>query len=345
MVLVTGGTGFIGAYIISNLVKKGYPVRAIRRSNHIPAFIPKEVLEKVDWVKGDVLDISLLCDAMDNVEAVIHSAAVVSFHARDRHRMYETNIEGTANVVNVALEKKIGRFVHISSVAAVGRTAAGEVVTEEKKWEETRQNTHYAITKRQAELEVWRGFAEGLNGVIVNPSTVIGYGDWHQSSSAIFRNVYKEFPWYTKGINGFVGVEDVAEATVRLMETDFTEQRFILNADNWSFQQLFDTIADGFQKRKPHRLATPFLGEIAWRIEAFKKLFADGKPLLTRESSRVAHSVTRFDASAILKALPGFKFTPLNDVINDACKKYLESLQAGKISLHRNNIDLPVPGS
>lgn len=342
MVLVTGGTGFIGAYIIRNLVEKGYSVRAIRRSPRLPTFISPRIFDKVQWVDGDVLDISLLCDAMDDVESVIHSAAVVSFHTRDRQRMYHTNIEGTANVVNVALEKNISRFMHISSVAAVGRTAGEEVVTEEKKWEETKQNTHYAVTKRQAELEVWRGFAEGLKGAIVNPSTVIGYGDWHQSSCAIFKNVYKEFPWYTKGINGFVAVEDVAEATVRLLETDITGQRFILNADNWSFRQLFDAIAESFDKKKPHRLATPFLGEIAWRLESFKKLFADGKPLLTRESARVAHSLTRFDASAIMKALPGFKFTPLDQVIQSSCQKYMAALQAGEISLRGNNTVLPI---
>jgi dihydroflavonol-4-reductase len=335
MILVTGGTGFIGSYILQNLVERGQAVRALRRSARLPFYFSPAIAEKIDWVEGDIRDPVSLYDAMQGVDSVIHSAAVVSFHARDRQQMYHANIDGTCNVVNVALEKNIRRFVHVSSVAAVGRTTDGTIVNEEKKWEDGHQNTHYAISKRKAELEVWRGFAEGLEGVIVNPSTVLGFGDWHQSSTAIFKNVYKEFPWYTKGVNGFVGVEDVAEATVQLLLSEVNEKRFILNAANWTFQELFNCIAEGFNKKPPGKHATPFLGEIAWRLESFKHLFADGKPLLTRESARVAHSMTRFDASAITTALPGFNFTPLEEVIARSCKAYMIALKEGRLSVNK----------
>ncbi|HZH01777.1 MAG TPA: NAD-dependent epimerase/dehydratase family protein [Flavisolibacter sp.] len=333
MVLVTGGTGFIGAYIIKHLVEKGVAVRAIRRSSKLPFFIDPLLLQQVEWVEGDVLDIDSLQDAMQGIDAVIHAAAVVSFSKKNRQLMYQTNIDGTRYVVDVALENNIRRFIHVSSVAALGRTANNEKVTEEKKWVLTKSNTHYAITKYTAELEVWRAFAEGMEGVIVNPSTVLGFGDWHQSSSAIFKNVYKEFPWYTEGINGFVGVEDVAAAVVQLLQTSITDKRFIINADNWSFQKLFDTMADEFGKRKPYRKATPFLGELAWRLEKFKYLFTDGKPLLTRESARVAHSKTQFDNTALLNALPQFSFTPLTTVVQEACEKYTKAMQQGIITL------------
>jgi nucleoside-diphosphate-sugar epimerase len=332
-VLVTGGTGFLGAYIIKQLVEQDIPVRAICRSIKTPFFIPSSVWEKVEWMEGDVLDVVSLHDAMQGVDKIIHSAAVVSFNRQHRQQMYQTNIQGTENVVNVALENNISRYVHISSVAALGRTSQNEEVTEEKKWQPAGTNTHYAITKHQAELEVWRAFAEGLPGVILNPSTILGYGDWHQSSCAIFKNVYKEFPWYTEGINGFVGVEDVAASAVALLNSDIIEKRFIVNADNWSFQELFNTIAVNFNKRKPHRKATPFLGELAWRLEKLKYLFADGQPLLTKESARVAHSKTRFSNSALLKTLPSFSYTPLEDIIQKSCEKYLEAMKKGYLSL------------
>ncbi len=192
-ILVTGGTGFLGAYIIKNLIEKNYRVRAIRRSSNTPFFIPSRVMEQVEWVEGDVLDIVALADAMQGVEAIIHSAAIVSFDKKNRRSMYAVNCEGTANVVNIALENNIRRLVHISSVAALGRTIKMDKVNEERKWTENKNNTHYAISKHQAEMEVWRGFSEGLNGVILNPGTILGYGDWHTSSCAIFKNVYKEF--------------------------------------------------------------------------------------------------------------------------------------------------------
>jgi nucleoside-diphosphate-sugar epimerase len=331
--LLTGGTGFLGAYILKNLVEKGIAVRAMRRSAKTPFFIPAQILDKIEWVEGDVLDIVSLQEAMQGIDGVIHSAAFVSFYKKERRQMYQVNIEGTANVVNVAVEQKLPRFLHVSSVAAIGRKAKSESVTEDKKWEEDKSNTHYAISKHKAELEVWRAFAEGLNGVIINPSTIIGYGDWHSSSCAIFRNVYKEFSWYTKGINGFVGVEDVAEAAVQLFFSDITEKRFIINADNIGFQQLFNMIADGFRKQKPHREATTALAGIAWRMEAIKSFFTQQKPLLTKETATVSQNQTRFNNSAFLKALPHFSFTPLEIAIKNACKYYSEALEAGRITL------------
>ncbi len=326
-VLVTGGTGFLGAYIIKELIEKGYAVRAIRRrTSKLPHFIPSGIVEKVEWVEGDVLDVVSLNDAMNGIKMIIHSAAMVSFHKKDQREMFAINMDGTANMVNLALENNIDRFVQISSVAAIGRLKEGGEVDEEKKWIESSINTQYAISKHKSELEVWRAMGEGLNAVILNPSTILGYGDWNYSSTAIFKNIYAEFPWYTKGINGFVDVEDVAKATVLLMESGISQERFIINGDNWHFQKLFNCIADHLGKKHPHRIATPLLGEIAWRIEKIKSIFTGKKPLLTKESSRLAHSQTYFNNKKILNALPGYNFTALDASIKNACTKYLGSL-------------------
>jgi nucleoside-diphosphate-sugar epimerase len=289
--------------------------------------MPAHISDKVEWVPGDVLDVIALDEAMEGVDAVIHAAAKVSFHDIDRTTLYKINIEGTANVANIALERNIKRFVHISSVAAIGRTTNGETVNEEKKWVSGKWHTTYAISKYHAELEVWRATAEGLNTVIVNPSTVIGYGDWSTTSCAIFKSVYNEFPWFTKGINGFVAVTDVARAAVLLMESEYSAERFIINGDNWTYQQLFNTIADGLGKKHPHKEATPFMGSMAWRMEKLKAMLSGKKPLLTRESARVAQSVTYFDNSKLLTSLPGFSFTPLEKAIQKDCELYLAHLQ------------------
>ncbi len=325
MVVVTGGTGFLGAYIIKELIEKGYSVRAIRRNRSLPHFISKQILDRVEWIEGDILDVVSLEEAFAGATAVIHSAAVVSFHSRDKERMFKTNVEGTANVVNASIDAGIKRFVHVSSIAALGRTRNGDTVNEQKKWTESSINTHYAVSKYQGELEVWRGMAEGVNSVIVNPSTILGYGDWNSSSCALFRSVYNEFPYYSNGVNGFVDVEDAAKAVVMLMESSIQSKRFILNSDNWSFKKLFDTIADGFGKKRPVREATPFLSSIAWRVERLKSMFGK-KTLLTRESARIANSVTYFDNSSVLDALPGFAFRPLEETVQQACKKYSSEL-------------------
>jgi dihydroflavonol-4-reductase len=327
VVFVTGGTGFLGAYTIRNLVEKGYQVRAMRRSDKHPFFIPKEILNQVEWAEGNVLDVVALADAMEGVYAVVHAAAVVSFDRGSRDEMYQVNIEGTGNVVNMALEKNVKRFLHVSSVSALGRTTAGEKVDEEKKWQSSKSNTHYGISKYHSEIHVWRGIEEGLSATIINPSTVLGFGDWNESSSALFKNVYNEFPWYTRGVNGFVGVEDVAEVIVQLLFTNINEKRFVVNAENWSFEQLFTTIAKYFDKKPPSRHATKSLGEIAWRLEKIKSIVTGKKALLTRETAKVASTETYFDNSALLQALPSFRFTPLEEVIKKACEKYLQAVQ------------------
>lgn len=324
MILVTGGTGFIGSYIIKHLIEKGHAVRAIKRSSgKIPLFIAADIMNKVEWVEGDILDITSLDEAMEGVAAIVHAAAIVSFSPDKKRMLYQVNVEGTANVVNMTLEKNIRRLIHISSVAALGRSVSGETVTETKEWNEGKLNTHYAISKHQAEMEVWRGIAEGLDAAILNPTVVLGYGNWHTTSCEIFKTVYNEFPWYTTGINGFVYVEDVARAAVALLESTISEERFIINGSNWNYQQLFNTIADNFGKRRPHRKVTPFLANVALVTEKIKSVITGKRSILSKETARIAQSCTYYDNSKLLKALPDFSFTPPEEAIRESCKKYL----------------------
>lgn len=331
MIFVTGGTGFLGAYIIKQLIEQGYKVRAIlRSSSKIPSFISTDITDKVEWVNGDVLDIMSLEEAMEDADAVIHSAAIVSFQPHEKDEMFKTNIEGTANVVNIAIDKKIRRFIHISSVAALGRTETEDTVNEERQWEDNRTKTNYAISKYKAEMEVWRGMGEGLDAAVLNPSTILGYGDWNTSSCAIFKSVYEELPYYTTGINGFVYVEDVARAAVQVFNSNITRERFIVNGDNWSFRQLLNTIADGFDKKRPYLHATPALADLAWRWEKLKTIFTGRRSLLSKESARIAQSKTHFDNSKILTCFPGFLFTPLEEAIYKSCSAYKENVAGSR---------------
>jgi nucleoside-diphosphate-sugar epimerase len=321
-VLVTGGAGFVGAYVVRDLIRHGYVVKALRRKAVIPFYIDADILRQVNWIDCDILDIFALEEAMKNTDAVIHTAAKVSFHEKDRHELFATNVEGTANVVNMALEHNVKRFIHVSSVASLGKRNNGSVVNEDSKWQENKLNTNYAVSKYYGEMEVWRGIAEGLNAVIVNPSTILGYGDWNSSSNALFKNAYNGFPWYTNGVNGFVDIEDVSNAIVKLLATNIRSERFILNGDNWSYRKLLNTIADSFGKRRPYRKATPLLSSLAWRLEKIRSFLTGKKVLLTKETAKVAQANTNFDNHKILNALPGFSFTNLEQTIKKACGRY-----------------------
>jgi dihydroflavonol-4-reductase len=327
-VLLTGGTGFLGGYILQELVEKGYEVVAIRHSQALPFCIPKTIFEQVEWHSGDVLDLVGLAELMPGIDAVIHAAGKVSFLRRERKEMAQTNIEGTANLVNLALEGGVRRFIHVSSVAALGRSANGTHVQEGYPLERIVLNTHYARSKFLSEMEVWRAIGEGLPAAIVNPSTILGYGDWNHSSCAIFKHVYEESPWYSKGVNGFVDVEDVARAIVLLMESDISGERFILSAENRSFQEIMDLIADGFSRKHPRWNAGPLLSRIAWRWEYLKSGLSGKPPLLTQETARIARSQTYFENDKMLRSFPGFGFRSLSETISRSCQSYLDSLKA-----------------
>ena len=327
MIFLTGATGFIGSYILKELVSQGHHVRALRRERPIPFYLPKEIADKVEWVSGNILDISLLNEQLMGSDRIIHAAALVSFYPEDKNRLFTLNIEGTANLVNAALENNIPDFIYISSVSAFGRSNSRQPINEEKKWESREQESNYAISKYYAEMEVWRGMGEGLSPLIVNPSMVLGYGDWNLGSCAIFKSVYNEFPWYVRGANGFVDVEDLARVVVQLMNGPIRNERFIVSAENGNFRDLFNRIADGFNKKHPSMEATAFLSGIAWRAENLKSFFNGSRPLLTKETAALARRTSIYDNSKLLKALPGFQFLPLEDSIRNACALYLENKQ------------------
>ena len=328
-VLVTGATGFLGAYILQELLQKGYAVRALRRSQQSPFFLPPAAAAAVEWVEGDILDIVSLEEAMVGTRLVVHAAAMVSFDPGQRKDMYRTNIDGTINVVDCALQQEVEKLVYISSVAALGRPDSGQIVEETDPWDAVKPDTHYAASKYQAEMQVWRAMAEGLRAVILNPSTILGYGDWNKGSCAIFKSVYQSFPWYTKGITGFVDVRDVARAVGLILQSNLVDQRFIISAENRSFRELFNGIADGFSKKRPRREATALLAALAWRWEAVKSRFSGNQSILTRETARLAQAETIYRSNRIFDLLPGFRFTALDDTVRLACAAYLQGRPPG----------------
>ena len=314
MILVTGGSGLVGSELISQLLALGNKIKAIYNSTRLTIshqnLIP---------VKCDILDTAALEKAMQGVTQLYHCAAMVSFSAKNKDQLLKINIEGTANVVNAALDAGVTKMVHVSSVSALGRIRENETVTEEMNWTEESSNSVYGKSKYLGEMEVWRGIGEGLQAVVVNPSLILGSGDWNKGSSEIFRSVYNEFPWYTEGVTGVIDVKDVARAMILLMNSEINKQRFILNAENLSYKEVFTNIAKCFGKKPPHKKVTPFIAAIVWRLEAIKSMFTGKDALVTKETARTALAKVYFDNNKILKALPGFQFTPINETIKNIC--------------------------
>lgn len=314
-VLVTGGAGLLGKELISQLLKEGKQVIAL--INKTP--LANVDSDKLQQINCNILDIIGLEEAMLGVDQVYHCAAIVSFNPAQQKEMFKINIEGTANVVNAALNAGVKKLVHVSSVAALGRLRESEPITEKMNWTEETSNSKYGQSKYLGELEVWRGIAEGLDAVIVNPVIILGAGEWNAGSSQLFKIAYNEFPWYTEGVTGFVDVQDVAKAMINLMESDISSERFIISAENKSYRDVFNLIARAFNKKQPSKKVTPLLAKIVWRLEAIKSLFSGKNPLLTRETAATAMAVVHFNNSKLLQYLPAFTYQSIEASIINTC--------------------------
>ena len=323
MILVTGGAGLLGSELIRQLLSQGKKVRAIYNKSLLPDY-NSELLEQFQC---NILDVVGLEIALQGVQEVYHCAAMVSFAPSSKRDLFSINIEGTANVVNAALAAGIKKMVHVSSVAALGRIREGEPITENMNWTEETSNSVYGQSKYLGELEVWRGIGEGLNAVIVNPVIILGCADWKSGSSQIFKSVYDEFPWYTEGVSGFVDTGDVAKAMIALMQSDISNERFIISAENRTYRQVFNWIADGFGKKRPHKKVTPLLAKIVWRLEAIKSMFSHKNPLVTKETATTALAEVTYNNEKLLNFLPDFKYTSIESAIHITCKQMLLNLK------------------
>jgi nucleoside-diphosphate-sugar epimerase len=319
--LVTGASGFLGRHLVRYLSQKGHTVRALYNNN--PPAEDMNSLRNVRWEKYDLLDIYDVEAAMQDISDVYHCAAIVSFHPKDKERMLHFNIESTANIVNQALEQGIRKLAYVSSIASLGRNAATNEITEEEQWEESSYNSVYSFSKHSAELEVWRGNGEGLDTIIVNPGIILGEGNWDEGSARLIKVAYEEFPFYTRGINGWVDVQDVVAAIYQLMQSDITAERFILCEGNHAYHDIFNTMADALGRKKPKYHANAFMTSLVWRWQMLKNRLTGQNITITKETARTAHKQSFYNNTKLQQYLPDFSYTPIQQTIKRMADAFL----------------------
>lgn len=317
MILVTGATGFLGAELIHQLTAQNVKVRALKRNTSIiPDLIKDNPL--VDWFVADINDPEDLEDAFDGITQVYHCAAFISFDPKDKAKLLKINIEGSSNIVNLCAHHN-ARLVHVSSIAALGDAKKGEQITEKDFWEYNANVHSYAISKYEGEMEVWRGIAEGLDAVIVNPAVIIGKNAGFTGSGAIFKLVKDGMKFYTDGATGIVDVEDVAKAMILLMNSEISGERFTLSADNLNYKDFFAEIADGFGIKRPSTEAKPWMLGIAWRAAKLASIFTRKAPALTKDAARSSFNLSYYSNNKVKNAI-GIEFKPLKQSIAEVCE-------------------------
>lgn len=305
----------LASYRKGSSTRQAEHIFELYEDNHEPLW------QRVKWVEADLEDAAEVSELLEEVDQLFHCAAMVSFDPLDGPAMLDVNPLITANLVNAGLEHGLSKMVHVSSVAALGRSAERGEINENSHWNSDGDNSVYARSKYRSELEVWRAAAEGLKTAIVNPGIILGPGDWKNGSARLFYSMDNGFRFYTEGVNGFVDVRDVAEIMVQLMDSSISDERFVLVAENKSYQDLFFSIADALKRDRPTVKAQPWMGEIVWRAERLKSFITGKKPLVTPETARTSHQLNRYANQKIRSALD-FEFRPMEQTIKELAALY-----------------------
>lgn len=339
MILVTGGTGLVGSRLLYALTRKEEKIRAVYRKGSdvdaVAAMFSGSVedrvrFDRIEWVEADIIDVPAFSDAFSGISHVYHAAALISFDPSDYNILRKINTEGTANVVNLCLVHGVKKLCYVSSVATLGKSIGGALITEETHWNTESENNVYAITKYGAEMEVWRGSQEGLEVVIVNPGIVLGVPPgkkgWEKGSGKLFRQVYKGIDYYTHGVTGYVDVEDVVAILMGLMDSGVKNERFIAVAENLSFKEVLTMVAASVGKEAPRKEVPAWAFKWLWRLDWLKSKITGRKRKLSRLMAATATAKNLYSSAKIREEL-GLEFKPLSRTIEHAGKAYLSAIR------------------
>ncbi|MEE9373512.1 MAG: NAD-dependent epimerase/dehydratase family protein [Saprospiraceae bacterium] len=325
-IFLTGGTGFIGSYVLRTLVKnKNMDIVAARRKTS-PMDLVKDI-EGIEWRECNLLDVVQIEEIIRGCDTVVHIAGSVTFSSWKQDQIFKSNVDITANLVNVALESKVNRFIHFSSVAALGLSS--KLIDEAQVWAENNSKSYYSLSKYLGEKEAWRGFAEGLNVSIINPAFTIGSGLWDEGPMSIISKIDQGLKYYPTGSNGIVDVRDVADMCLKLLDnTDLAGRRFICSGHNVSHYHLMSMMCDSLGKPHPSKPLSGVLGQLAWRGASLAARLQGKESLLSKEAYTIASAHLTYDNSQSVGLL-GMQYKPLQQTIDDTIACYKKSKDLG----------------
>ena len=331
MILVTGGTGLVGAHLLYKLTSNNERVRAIYRNekklsntkNVFSCYTEdyEAIFDSIEWIKADILDIQALTKVFKGITKVYHCAAFVSFEPDKYQLLRKTNIEGTANIVNLSIANSIEKLCYVSSIATLGTTLDNTLINEETIWDPEADNNVYAITKYGAEIEVWRGTQEGLNAVIVNPGVILGAGIWRYGSGSLFKKAKNGLKFYTKGTVGLISVEDVVNIMMALMTSKIINERFVLVAENWTYKKFLQALAKSVNKKVPKKIASQSILNLVWKLDWLNHKITGNRRRLTKHIANSLSTETYYSSDKIKKALD-YEFKAVDKTIISVGQAY-----------------------
>ncbi len=327
-VLVTGATGFVGSYVCRYLLQQNYSVYATRRASSCLDLI-EDIIPDINLINIDSHDLQGLSSMFSEIDAVIHCAALTSIQSSDMDYMFDTNVRLTADLLNLAIDNNIKKFVHISSIAALGQAIKNQPLDEKRHWKNDPRNTQYGLSKHLAEMEVRRAKAEGLNVIMLNPSLVLGAGIWASGTPSVFKKLDNGIPFYPTGKTGVVDVRDVAIAAVKSLQLDTFQDRIIISSENLTTKELFDLICDGLNKKKIARAITPLMGKVACALDAVRSKLTASPRILTKDTLKSSLRQASYNNTRSINILD-MKYKLIRDTIEETCQLYKETIKEKK---------------
>lgn len=332
-IAVTGATGMVGSHLVAELIRRGYnditlTVRDASRIGRMTATLDREGIDHTH-TRFNVVEVELtnpveLKEAFDGIDTVFNCAAAVSLGALDDNTLIEGNMQMARHVVNACMGAGVGKLIHVSSVAAIGDPPEEvKYVDETMVHESLADLPSYNAGKLLAENEVMRGAAAGLKTVIVNPTVIIGAGDWRSGSTAMIPAMTSGTPFYTEGSTGVTDVEDVVRVMILLADCpQAVGERFIICGANITYRELVTIMAREAGKKPPRlKIGKCMLG-FAWRMASLLGALTGTKMLFTREVAQALNKKTYYSAEK-LKNLINFEFTPVEETVHRVVGQYL----------------------
>lgn len=330
MILVTGATGLVGAHLCLNLLKKNETIIALYRREKkkvaLEEFFKSKgaiaLFEKIQWRQADLCDLPALTIAFKDITQVYHCAAYISMAHYKLHQLQEVNQQGTTYIANLCIENNIIKLVYVSSIAALGSQTTTGIINEDTPWNPTVEKTPYAYSKYGAELEIWRASQEGIPVAIVNPGVILGEGMPRNPLDQLVQQIEKGLSFYPTGKTGYVAVEDVVEVMETLMYSSIENERFILVAENWSYQRMTQFIAQKMGKKAPSKVLYSSYLKIAWVIESILSGLGLKKKFLTKALIKSLADTREIDGSKVENRL-SFSYRKIDP--------YLDSIFKGRL--------------
>ena len=313
-VLVTGATGLVGNNVVRMLVSRGESVRAFVRSRKVAerclAGLPVETIE------GTLEDEGGVQSAVDGARVVIHAAAMVHCGWRHHAEMARANVDGT-RIVAAAARRAGSRFIHVSSVDAIGLRADG-IPADEETPPGGMPECPYVVTKRDAEGAVHDEIARGLDAVIVNPVYMLGPWDWKPSSGRMLLEVGAGKGLFAPpGGNDFVDVRDVAGGILAAIGRGQLGRRYILGGHSMSYFDAWRVFARIAGRMQPLGTAPRGIVQMAGIAGDLASLFTARETPVNSAATRMSMLSHNFSCRRAQAEL-GYAFRPLDETVSDA---------------------------